>query len=214
MTRNRLLVAILALVILIGWILLDWDPAGLFDRASDPGHAILESLARPTGGDFTLSSSDGAVHLADLRGQVVLIYFGYTACPDVCPTSLFLIASALRELSESELARVRVLFVSVDPERDDVQRLADYAAYFHPGITGITGTPEQVAEVAARYGASYRRSALSDTAMGYLVDHSANTYVVDASGTLVSTLEHGTLPDEILKTIRESLAGTAPETAR
>ncbi len=213
MTRNRLLVAIAVLLTLIIWMLLYWEPTRMIGREAAQGHSMLELASKPTGGDFTLAASGGAVHLGDLRGRIVLIYFGYTACPDVCPTNLFLIAKALDALSEAERAHVQVLFISVDPQRDDVQRLADYVDYFHPNILGITGSAEQVAEVAALYGAAYRRID-TETAMGYLVDHSAYTYVIDASGKLVQTLDHATAPDEIVKTLRELLVETAPEAAR
>lgn len=189
------------------WMLLFWDPAGTRSGGAADGHGALALAARPTGGDFELQSAQGPIRLADLRGQVVLIYFGYTACPDICPTNLAFIAKALKGLSDDELAQVRVLFVSVDPERDDLARLASYTKYFHPRILGITGTPEQVAEAASLYGAAYRRAPIAATAMGYLVDHSAYTYVVDQSGNLVETLDHATPPEEIRAAIRRRLGG-------
>ena len=142
----------------------------------------------------------------------MLIYFGYTTCPDICPTNLAFLAAALRELTPDELKRVRVLFVSVDPERDDLRRLTEYAAYFHPHIQGVTGTPEQVAQVAAQYGAAYRRVEQTGSAMGYLVDHSAYTYIVDPAGHLVRSLDHATPPDQILAVIRRLLNHVQNET--
>jgi protein SCO1 len=158
-----------------------------------------------TGGDFTLDSATGPVSLVELRDQVVLIYFGYTWCPDICPTNLAMIASALKALAPDELSRVRVLFVSVDPGRDDVQRLAKYAGYFHPNILGLTGTPEQLAEAAKHYGAYYRRVDQPDSAMGYMMDHTASTYVVDRQGRLVHTFDHATPSSQILAVIRDLL---------
>ena len=134
--------------------------------APESSRAPLELAAPPTGGDFTLDSAAGPVRLSDLRGQVVLIYFGYTACPDICPTNLVSIANALRSLHPAELDRTRVLFVSVDPERDDPEHLARYVAYFHPNVLGLTGTPEQLARVARLYGAAYRRVDDNGSAMG------------------------------------------------
>ncbi|MBK1721761.1 SCO family protein [Thiocystis violacea] len=218
MTRNALIVAILVLIGIILWMLFYWTPGDRMTPGGQmtpatPGHQSLELASRPTGGDFELQSASGPVRLADLRGKVVLIYFGYTACPDICPTNLAFIASALKALPADELAQVRVLFVSVDPERDDLARLANYAAYFHPKILGITGTPAQVAEVAGRYGAAYRRTPLGDTAMGYLVDHSAYTYVVDRSGKLVQSLDHATPPDAIRAAIQALLAPAGQDTS-
>lgn len=177
--------------------------------APESSRAPLELAAPPTGGDFTLDSAAGPVRLSDLRGQAVLIYFGYTACPDICPTNLISIAHALRTLQPAELERTRVLFISVDPERDDPERLAGYVAYFHPNVLGLTGTPEQLAEVARRYGAAYRRVEDTGSAMGYLIDHSAFTAVVDPSGRLVQTLGHASPPETIQAAIRTAL-GTEP----
>jgi protein SCO1 len=156
-----------------------WTPNGVDFDPDGPQHSALDLASPPQGGDFVLDSVNGPVALADLRGNVVLIYFGYTWCPDICPTNLVLIAGALKALTPEELERVRVLFVSVDPERDSVERLAEYSGYFHPEILGLTGTPEQIAEVAKLYGAAYRRTELADSAMGYVVDHSAYSHLVD-----------------------------------
>ena len=144
--------------------------------------------------------------LASLRGQVVLIYFGYTLCPDICPTNLAMIASALKALTPEERVRVTGLFVSVDPERDDPQRLALYGAYFHPNMLGVTGTPDQLAGAARLYGAVYRRVDQGDSSLGYMVDHSADTYVVDPEGRLVHTFPHTTPATAILSFIRGLLA--------
>ena len=204
MSRTALIVAILVLTGLLVW-LIAWEPSEKPGKVLNPEHLPLELAAPPTGGDFILDAATGPVDLANLRGQVVLVYFGYTWCPDICPTNLAFIAMALRELTPEELARVRVLFVSVDPERDDVSRLAGYTAHFHPNILGVTGTAEQVAQAASLYGAAYRKTDQSDSAMGYLIDHSAYTYVLDPSGHLARTLEHATAPTEILAAIRSLL---------
>jgi protein SCO1/2 len=158
----------------------------------------------PTGGDFTLQSADGPLSLAGLRGRVVLIYFGYAACPDVCPTSLALTAQALAMLESDELARVRVLFVSVDPERDTPPLLKQYAGHFHRNITGITGSPEALAELAPRYGVAYRKQAV-ESAAKYVVDHTSVTSVVGPDGRLVEQLLHGAQPGEIVQAIRRLL---------
>jgi len=162
MKRSLLLGLTAVLLVLLGWRVVLWQPGR--NRPTDPA---LPVLARPpAGGDFTLQSWRGSVRLADFRGQVVLLYFGYTWCPDVCPTNLGAIAQALQRLPPPVRARVQVLFVSVDPERDSVQRLKTYTAFFHPQMLGLTGTPPQLARVAQLYGAAYRKVAEPRSAAG------------------------------------------------
>ncbi|MCG6861150.1 MAG: SCO family protein [Chromatiaceae bacterium] len=179
-------------------MLLGWERAPDEPSARD----VLELTEPPRGGDFTLMSADGPMSLDDFRGKVVLIYFGYTWCPDICPLNLSYLRMALDSLTPEERERVQVLFVSVDPERDTPQRLREYTEHFAPEILGVTGTPQQVAETAALYGAAYRRVETGDSAMGYSVDHSAYTYLLDTSGRLRQSLEHATPPERIVSAIR------------
>ncbi len=130
--------------------------------------------------DFTLTSADGPVRLADLRGKAVVLFFGYTLCPDVCPTTMARLGHAM-ELLGKDAERVQVVMVSVDPERDTPERLAQYARAFHPSFLGVTGTPEEIAAVAAAYGIYYAK-AEGSAATGYVVDHTATTTVLDRAG--------------------------------
>lgn len=164
----------------------------------------LPKAALQAAGDFTLQSAAGPVSLKDYRGKVVLIYFGYTYCPDVCPTSLAATAQGLALLKPEELAKVAMIFISVDPERDTPARLKDYAEFFHPSIVGVTGTPDKVADVAKRYGVFYARQKV-DTAGGYVVDHSSDTYVVGPEGQLIGKIAHATAPDRVAAEIRKHL---------
>ena len=159
----------------------------------------------PEGGDFTLQSADGPVALVDFRGKVVLLYFGYTYCPDICPTSLAATAEALKELRPEELARVAVILVSVDPKRDTPARLKEYARFFHPVMVGVTGTPEEIAAVAKRYGVFYAEQKVATAGDGYVVDHSADTYVVAPDGRLVGRIAHATAPEQVAAIIRKHL---------
>jgi len=158
----------------------------------------------PQGGDFTLNSAKGPFALKSLRGKVVLIYFGYTYCPDICPTNLMLMAQAFNALNKDELARVQGVFISVDPERDTLDKLAAYTKYFHPSIIGVTGKPEQLTRIAKQYGAVYHKVE-DDSGGGYLIDHSANTYVIAPDGSLNTILPHATPPEETIKVIRNLL---------
>lgn len=163
----------------------------------------------PPGGDFVLQSAAGPFDTTSLRGKVVLVYFGYTFCPDICPTSLAATSEAFKRLAPAELAQVRLVFVSVDPERDTPARLKDYTEFFHPNMIGVTGSPEAVAQVAKRYGAAYARQD-TGSAAGYVVDHSAWTYVVAPDGRLVARLPHGATVDQIAAEIRKWLPPTPP----
>jgi protein SCO1/2 len=202
------LVAILGVALLaaaIAGLALFWNPA---PPAKAPPHAALPPGTAPAGGDFTLQSSAGPVSLKDYRGKVVLLYFGYTYCPDICPTSLTATAQALTRLLPAELAQVQTIFVSVAPERDTPARLKDYAAFFHPSMIGVTGSPAEIAEVARRYGASYARQQLAGVS-NYVVDHSALTYVVAPDGALAGNLPHVAPPDQVIAAIRKLLPSSA-----
>ena len=195
-SQRALLIATLALLAgLLGWLLsLEPPPPGVGNTP-------------PKGGDFTLQSARGPVALADYRGKVVALFFGYTWCPDICPTSLSIFAAALNRLTPEEQGRVQGIFISVDPPRDTLERLVTYAAYFHPGLIGVTGTPEEIAKVAAAYGAAYRRVE-QEGATGYTIDHTAETYLIAPDGKLTKSLQHGTPPDQVVEAMRALMRGT------
>lgn len=163
---------------------------------------ILSISSEQPGGDFVLHSSQGKFSSKQLRGKVVLLYFGYTKCPDVCPTSLSILAQALNELSADELKSVQAVFVSVDPKRDNFQVLDEYVSYFHPSLMGVTGSVSEMAEVAKRYGAQYKEVALEGSSFGYAVNHSAATYLITAEGELRFVFPHQTPSFVILEAIR------------
>jgi len=198
-TVSKLVVA-LAIVVLVGW--------GVFQWSSESGRPVSLSQT-PQGGDFILKAVNGPFKLKAQRGKVVLIYFGYTFCPDVCPTNLMLMAQALNAMSEDEVSRVQGVFISVDPERDTLDRLAMYTNYFHASIVGVTDKAEQITQIAQQYGAVYRKIE-GESRGGYLVDHSSNTYVIAPDGTLHTILPHAAPPEDILEVTRKLLAQTQP----
>ena len=163
---------------------------------------VLAQTAAPTGGDFTLQSINGPVSTRDLRGKVLMLYFGYTKCPDVCPTSLAYMTQTLHELSPEELQQVVSLFISVDPKRDNVQALADYVGYFHENFIGLTGSADEIAAVARLYGAQYHEVELPGSAFGYSVNHSSATYLIDKKGELRLVFPHQTAPSIMLEGLR------------
>jgi protein SCO1/2 len=182
------------------WLLLFWNPT------ADEGHSVINpTLAtEPKGGDFTLTSYRGPVALSDYRGKVVMLYFGYTWCPDICPTNLALISTTLSALNDVEREQIQPLFVSVDPDRDTPQRLKEYVEYFHPSLLGLTGSKSEIDEITGRYGAAYR---IVDKKLDepYVVDHSADTYIIDQQGKLIRRMAHGSSPEEMLGALRPLL---------
>ncbi len=184
-----------------------------------PGHAVaaegparlngLVSLEQPQAADFTLTSHTGRpVALSDFRGKLVLLYFGYTHCPGICPTTLAEVGQALRLLGPARAAGVQVLFVSVDPERDTPAQLATYLAHFDPTFVGLTGTPEAIAAVAARHGIYYLRSS-GTPATGYVVDHSSVAIVVDGGGRVRVLFRFGTPAPKMAEDLGRLLADGA-----
>lgn len=200
--QKTLAISIIALLgIALVWVLFFWNPAA--DKSVK--HQSLELSTTPVGGDFTVEILNKDLALQDLRGKVVILYFGYTQCPDICPTSLALLTQALTQMNEEELSGLQSIFVSVDPGRDNTARLDEYTKYFHENIVGATAEKEEIDKITKLYGASYR-VVESDSAMGYIVDHSSYTYVIDKKGKLRHTLAHGSSPDKILEAVRELLA--------
>lgn len=206
--RNTLWIGLIGgLVGLLVWLAFFWEPFPQAVPGQPPAHAQPAVPPVAPGGDFTLRSASGPVALADFRGEVVLVYFGYTSCPDVCPTSLAALAQAMSMLRPDELAHVHGLFVTLDPERDTADILAVYAPYFHPRIVGLTGSAAEIAEIAGRYGVRYMKQ--RPNADGYYsVDHSSEISVVGPDGALATRLPHGTPAEHIVERIRALLGPT------
>lgn len=153
--------------------------------------------------DFVLQSANGEVKLKDFRGKKTLVYFGYGLCPDICPTTLYEIATALNALTPLELDSVRVVFVSVDPARDKPEVLDTFAGYFHESIIGATADEAYIQKLAKNYGVSYKKVPQPDSAIGYSVGHSADIYLIDEKGRFVKSLPFGISAKEIAQAIKE-----------
>jgi protein SCO1/2 len=197
MNSNRIILAI-SLGIILGTALILSPPFNMQNSAS----AQLITNEKPSGGDFQLTSSEGKKSLSDYQGKLVLIYFGYTFCPDICPTNLGNLSLAYQGLTQAEKDNLKILFISVDPARDTPARLQQYVNYFEANITGLTGKPETIAEIAKRYGVIYAKVDTPDNGTNYAVDHSAFTYLVDQRGQLQTQLPHATSPEQFIKTIQ------------
>tara|TARA_Y100001970_G_C13857860_1_gene662608 strand:+ start:105 stop:722 length:618 start_codon:yes stop_codon:yes gene_type:complete len=158
-----------------------------------------------SGGDFTLQSSEGPLSLSDLRGSVVLIFFGYTACPSVCPISLATISHAFNKMNQNDLNRTKALFISLDPERDTLKILKQYTSYFHQNIVGLTDNIEILSRVAEQYGMKYEKTVIPESALGYVISHSSDIIVLNLNGKPSATFPHDTDSKPLLKHIRNIL---------
>ncbi len=204
MKKVIVLIGVLAFVLGIGiarHYLPQTDPG--VENNTD-GYTKVKVIEGKFGGDFTLYQHDKPVSLSDFRGKLVVMYFGFASCPDVCPTTLSIIASALKQLTPDEMESVQPIFISIDPERDQGERLTAYATYFHPGFIGITGTPEEVQKVVNQYGGFFIKVE-SDSALEYLVEHTSKTYIISKDGKYVSILPHDMSSDDALNAIRNEL---------
>jgi protein SCO1/2 len=140
------------------------------------------------GGPFTLRDGNGrTVTDRDLRGRYVLIYFGYTFCPDICPTTLTEVATAMAKLGP-KADRVRPVFITVDPERDTPAVMGDYTAMFTPRLLGLTGTPEQIRSVARAYRVYYQKHRTGEAPGDYSMDHSSLLYLLGPDGGFITLI--------------------------
>jgi protein SCO1/2 len=153
--------------------------------------------------NFTLTGANGDVTLSDFRGKIVLLYFGYTFCPDICPGTLANVAQALRDMG-TKADDVQLIMVSLDPERDTPEKLAEYMGHFYPSFIGITGTKEQLDEIASLYGVFYQKTEGSN-ASGYLIDHTATLMVLDREGYLKLVFPFGVTSKEIADDLKYML---------
>jgi len=202
--RNRFFSVLIFVGFLLG-LLLGWL---VIQLSSDSGRSE-EPLYRgsiigsPTlAADFTLSSHPGErVSLSDFEGQVVLLYFGYTYCPDVCPASMALLARATSDLTDEEKKLVQVAMITVDPARDTEELMADYMGHFDPSFLGLSGTEEEIASVTKDYGVYYEKQA-NGTETDYLVNHTASVFAIDKAGYLRLLYPFGTPGEDITSDLR------------
>lgn len=171
------------------------------------GHSIMEAGDNPAGGlnsRFVLVNHQGeTVTNQDFLGEFQLVYFGYTHCPDICPTSLAVLTGALNQLGP--LAKeLRPIFVTLDPERDTVPVMKDYVEYFHPRLVGLTGPEKMIKQVADNFRVRYEKVP-AEGAGGYFMDHSAGLYLLDPQGQFVTKFAHGISPDQLAKELRPYL---------
>jgi len=171
----------------------------VFNQRSGGGAAI--------GGAYTLVDQTGETRTEESwPDQYKLIYFGYTYCPDFCPTTLTIMTQALAELPEETARQVKPLMISIDPERDTVEALAQYQQHFDPRFSMLTGTPQQVDTAAKAYRVYYAK-AETEGSTDYLMDHSTVTYLMAPDGSFVTHFPHDTTAEEMAARLEEVVGG-------
>jgi protein SCO1 len=169
-------------------------------------HARADTGQVTVGGPFTLTAPDGTtVTDATYRGKWLLVFFGYTFCPDTCPTTLMEIAGALEKLGP-DATRLQPIFITVDPERDTPDVMGKYTEAFDPRIVGLTGSSQQIAAVEQAYGAYSEHHKTGAGDEDYLVDHSTYLYIMDPQGKFVRGLDFDTPSGRIADTLRALMA--------
>ncbi len=212
MQKIRFLVIVLAAFLIGGAGVYVVSPPQQDNRPRATGKALV-------GGPFELVTHTGkTVTDRDFRGRFMLVYFGYTFCPDVCPNDLSLITQALEELGE-DAKKIVPLFITIDPERDTVAQMAEYVRNFHASLIGLTGTPAQIKQAARAYRVYYARpparTASKQEATGeptadtpaktdgdYIMDHSAITFLMGPDGRYLAHFAQGTAPDVMARRLR------------
>jgi protein SCO1/2 len=200
----------IALGVLLGLVLaggvamwqISKDKARVADMRAEAMHPQETS---GLGGPFTLTNQDGkTVTDADYRGKYLLVYFGYTFCPDMCPTGLSSIAHMLDQLG-TDAAKVQTLFITIDPARDTPTVLKNYVQSFNPSIQGLSGSAEQTAAVAKEYQVYYSREDMDDDSGEYMMDHSSLIYLMDPTGKYLANFPEDVAPATLTKALRDAM---------
>lgn len=193
MSKNWSLILIMAFV-------LGFGTKSYFDAQK-----TLEQQEMQSASDVTLyGEKNQAVNIFDTSdNRIRVVYFGFTRCPDVCPTSLAMLAGALNQIDDETKKQLRPMFVSLDPERDDAESSATYAHYFHAMIEGLSGPLDITTSLANRYGVIFRKTELPNSELKYTLDHSSYFYFLKPDGTLITKVPHTQNPAPIVEAIKE-----------
>lgn len=182
--------------------------AGLFSLSTlcfSGVNSVQAKEDKSIGGDFTLTDHNGEkFELKQLRGKLVLMFFGYTFCPDICPTELSALSRVLKSLG-GDVDKVASLFITIDPERDTPEKLKQYVPYYSPHLTGLTGSLEEVNKVADAYNVLRKIQKHEKSDKFYSVDHSANLYLIGTDGKLMQIIPFGLPVEHILEVVQSEL---------
>ncbi len=196
--KFKLIVSILLLAIIAAGV---WSGLAIVGSQQKDASQLKAEFLK--GGDFQITNAESTFRLADLKGKVVLLYFGFTSCPDVCPTGLSVIKSTMSKLGD-QADEVQALFVTLDPERDDAARLKEYLPFFDRRIVGLSGSQSELKAVAKQYGVYYKKVSSDSSSLGYSIDHSANYFVIDTTGSLAYVLDHSVSSAMLADVIRKT----------
>lgn len=195
--RGLVVTAVLAVLAVSAYVVF----AALVPRSQDEAGSGQVAI----GGPFELVDHNGrTVTEKDFAGRLMLVYFGFTHCPDICPTGLQTIAIAMDQLGAAA-EKVQPILITVDPERDTPAVMKDYVQAFHERLVGLTGSPEQVAKVAREYRVYYQKVTLKESSLGYSVDHSGFIYLMDGQGKYLSHFRHDATPEQMAQRIKGRL---------
>jgi protein SCO1/2 len=197
MNRKLLLVGLASLMLIAGvavGVVLFSAPAGF--RGTTYGEPY------PAAKEIELGQGNGSrFRLSEMRGKAVLLFFGYTSCPDVCPTTLAELKQALEKLGDEKAKQVQVLFVTVDPERDTPERIQEYVDHFNPNFIGLSGTENELANVWQNYGV-FREIVNGTSAAGYIVNHTARVTLIDQDGNMRVSFAFETPVEDIVHDLK------------
>ncbi|MBL4906142.1 MAG: SCO family protein [Sneathiella sp.] len=201
---NKIFAYAIALLVLVGLTATVLIVTGVIPSANKSSRSGIISGAPQIGGEFSLVNNKGkSVTEKDFQGKMMLVFFGYTFCPDVCPTEMQTFSQVMTELGV-DAEEVIPVFITVDPARDTVEVMDEFVAAFHPSIVGLTGSEEQIIHVKKQYRA-YGQKVEGEDKEYYLVDHTSFTYLMGKDGQLATVFSYGTTTDEMIKKIRELL---------
>lgn len=191
------------LVGLVCFLLVGVVAAGVFLFSKPAGfRGTTYAEPYPPAPEIELTRDNGnRLRLSEMRGNTVLLFFGYTSCPDVCPTTMAELKQALEKLGEDDAKQVQVLFVTVDPERDTPERVQEYVDHFNSNFIGLSGTESELADVWRDYGV-FRETMEGTSAAGYLVNHTARVSMIDKDGNLRLSYAFNTPVDSIVHDLK------------
>jgi len=197
---RRLLIGLVIILIALLGVFVVMQSDDVKDQAASKGDAGVL-----VGGPFTLINHEGeAVSDQTYKGKLLLIYFGFTFCPDVCPTELQKMSIALDQLSDKERAQIAPLFITVDPERDTVEQMAQYVGNFHPDIIGLTGSADQVKAAASAYRIYMQKVVDDSSSADYTMDHSNLIYLMDGENHYIAHFTARSTADDIARALRRA----------